>query len=115
MSGKERQPGRKEQALERYREKYAEYGPAGRGMSGARRPPDGAGLHVASLAVGGGVVATTKAAQIASPSPASPRATAEHVQPSDKVVVSEQLDGKRRIFTVDRELPWSTVREAPPP
>jgi transposase len=44
-----------------------------------------------------------------------PRATAEHVRPGDKVVVSEQLDGKRRIFVGDRELPWSTVREAPPP
>jgi transposase len=44
-----------------------------------------------------------------------PRATAEHVQPGDKVVVSEQLDGRVRIFAGDRELPWTTVREAPPP
>jgi hypothetical protein len=44
-----------------------------------------------------------------------PRATAEHVQPGDKVVMSEQLDGRLRIFAGDRELPWSAVREAPPP
>jgi hypothetical protein len=43
-----------------------------------------------------------------------PRTTAEHVQPGDKVVVSQQLDGRLRIFAGDRELPWSTVREAPP-
>jgi hypothetical protein len=44
-----------------------------------------------------------------------PRATARHVQPGDKVTVSSQLDGRLRIFAGDRELPWSTLREAPPP
>jgi hypothetical protein len=38
-----------------------------------------------------------------------PRATAEHVQPGDRVVISEQLDGRLRIFIGDRELAWSTV------
>jgi hypothetical protein len=44
-----------------------------------------------------------------------PRATARHVQPGDKVTVSEQLDDRLRIFAGDRELSWSTVREAAPP
>jgi hypothetical protein len=46
-----------------------------------------------------------------------PRATAATVQPGDRVVVSEQLDGKRRVFAGDVELPWSPFREqsmAPP-
>ena len=44
-----------------------------------------------------------------------PRATAEHVQPGDQVTVSQQLDGSLRIFVGDQELPWSPVRETPPP
>jgi hypothetical protein len=45
-----------------------------------------------------------------------PRATAEYVQPGASVVVSEQLDGRLRIFLGDRELPWSAVRDlASPP
>ncbi len=40
-----------------------------------------------------------------------PRATAAIVQPGDRVVVSEQLDGKRRVFAGDVELPWSPFRE----
>ena len=46
-----------------------------------------------------------------------PRATAAIVQPGDRVVVSEQLDGRRRVFAGDVELPWSPFREpsvAPP-
>lgn len=44
-----------------------------------------------------------------------PRATAEHVQPGQRVVLSEQLDGRLRIFIGEQELTWSTVRETPPP
>ena len=44
-----------------------------------------------------------------------PRATCAHVQPGDQVVVSNQLDGRLRIFAGDRELPWSTVRDTAPP
>jgi hypothetical protein len=44
-----------------------------------------------------------------------PRATAEHVQPGKRVVLSEQLDGRLRIFVGDCELTWSHVRETPPP
>jgi hypothetical protein len=44
-----------------------------------------------------------------------PRATAPWVQPGDKVVVSQQLDGQMRIFVGARELPWSPVRDAPLP
>lgn len=44
-----------------------------------------------------------------------PRATAEYVQPGAAVVISEQLDGRLRIFVGDRELAWSTVRETAPP
>lgn len=44
-----------------------------------------------------------------------PRATAEHVQPGQQVVVSRQLDGALRIFVGEIELAWSTVRETPPP
>ena len=40
------------------------------------------------------------------------RATAQHVQPGNQVVVSQQLDGRLRIFAGDRELPWSPVRAA---
>lgn len=40
-----------------------------------------------------------------------PRATAAIVQPGDRVVVSEQLDGRRRVFAGDVELPWSPFRE----
>jgi hypothetical protein len=46
-----------------------------------------------------------------------PRATDAIVQPGDRVVVSEQLDGRRRVFAGDVELPWSPFREpsvAPP-
>ena len=43
-----------------------------------------------------------------------PRATARHVQPGDLVTVSEQLDGRLRLFAGDRELPWSSVREPAP-
>ena len=42
-----------------------------------------------------------------------PRATAEQVQPGHYVVLSQQLDGRLRIFVGDRELAWSTVRETP--
>jgi len=44
-----------------------------------------------------------------------PRPTVEHVQPGDKVVVSQQLDGRLRIFAEEQELPWSPVRAAAPP
>lgn len=44
-----------------------------------------------------------------------PRAAAEHVQPGQRVVVSEQLDGRLRIFVGETELAWSTVRDAPAP
>jgi hypothetical protein len=40
-----------------------------------------------------------------------PRETAAIVQPGDRVVVSEQLDGRRRVFAGDVELPWSPIRE----
>lgn len=43
-----------------------------------------------------------------------PRATAEHVQPGQRVVISEQLNGQLCLFVGDRELPWSNVRETPP-
>lgn len=43
-----------------------------------------------------------------------PRATAAQVQPSQRVEVRAQLDGRLRIFVGECELPWSTVREAPP-
>jgi hypothetical protein len=38
-----------------------------------------------------------------------PRLTAEYVQPGDSVVVSEQLDGRRRIFVGDQELAWTAI------
>ena len=44
-----------------------------------------------------------------------PRATASRVQPGDRVIVSEQLDGQRRLFAGEVELSWSTVRATPPP
>ena len=44
-----------------------------------------------------------------------PRATAKQVQPGDKVIVSEQLDGSLRIFAGDRELAWSAVRDTGSP
>ena len=44
-----------------------------------------------------------------------PRAAAEHVQPGDRVVISEQLDRQLRIFVGDRELAWSRVLDAAPP
>jgi len=44
-----------------------------------------------------------------------PRTTAEHVQPGASLVVSEQLDGRRRIFVGEQELAWSTVRAPAPP
>lgn len=44
-----------------------------------------------------------------------PRAAADQVQPGQSVVLSEQLDGRLRIFIGDHELPWSHVRETPPP
>ena len=44
-----------------------------------------------------------------------PRATAEHVQPGKHVVISQQLDGRLRIFLGDHELAWSAVREPAPP
>ena len=44
-----------------------------------------------------------------------PRTAAEHVQPGDSVVVSEQLDGCLRIFVGDQELAWSAVRDPVPP
>lgn len=44
-----------------------------------------------------------------------PRTTAEHVQPGDSLVVSEQLDGRRRIFVGDQELAWSAVEDGAPP
>ena len=40
-----------------------------------------------------------------------PPATAQHLQPGTKVMVSQQLDGHLRIFAGDRELPWSPVRD----
>jgi transposase len=40
-----------------------------------------------------------------------PRATAASVQPGDRVVVSEQLDGRRRVFAGEVELEWSPFRE----
>jgi len=43
-----------------------------------------------------------------------PRATAAQVQPGQRVEVRVQLDGRLRIFVGECELPWSTVREAPP-
>ena len=43
-----------------------------------------------------------------------PRTTAEYVQPGDSVVVSNQLDGRLRIFVGEQELTWSAVREPPP-
>lgn len=42
------------------------------------------------------------------------RATAAHVQPGDRVVVSQQLDDRLLVFAGDRELPWSAVRDASP-
>lgn len=44
-----------------------------------------------------------------------PRAAVEHVQPGQRVVLSEQLDGRLRIFVGEQELTWSHVRETPPP
>lgn len=43
------------------------------------------------------------------------RAEAEHVQPGQRVVLSEQMDGRLRIFVDEHELSWSHVRETPPP
>jgi hypothetical protein len=43
-----------------------------------------------------------------------PRATAEYVQPGQSVVLSQQLDGRLRIFVGEQELAWSHVREAAP-
>jgi len=43
-----------------------------------------------------------------------PRTTAEHVQPGDSVEVSEQLDGRLRIFVGDQEFAWSAVRDPAP-
>lgn len=42
------------------------------------------------------------------------RTTSEHVQGGDSVVVSEQLDGRLRIFVGEQELAWSTVRDPVP-
>jgi DNA-binding transcriptional ArsR family regulator len=44
-----------------------------------------------------------------------PRETAEIVQSGQLVRVCEQVNGTLRVFTGDRELPWSTTRSAPPP
>jgi len=44
-----------------------------------------------------------------------PRATAEQVQPGQPVVVSQQLDGRLRIFRGVVELTWSEIRDTPPP
>jgi hypothetical protein len=43
-----------------------------------------------------------------------PRAATQHVEPGESVVLSEQLDGRLRIFAGDQELAWSHVRETPP-
>ena len=43
-----------------------------------------------------------------------PRATAAQVQPGQRVEIRVQLDSRLRIFVGECELPWSTVREAPP-
>lgn len=43
-----------------------------------------------------------------------PRTTAEHTQPGESVVMSEQLDGRLRIFVGDQELAWSAVRDQAP-
>ena len=43
-----------------------------------------------------------------------PRASATTVQPGDRVIVSQQLDGRMRLFAGELELAWSTVREAMP-
>jgi transposase len=42
-----------------------------------------------------------------------PRATAEYVQPGQRVVMSEQLDGQLCVFVGNQQLTWSNVRETP--
>lgn len=44
-----------------------------------------------------------------------PRSAGQHVQPGQSVVLSQQLDGRLRIFAGDQELTWSSVPETPPP
>jgi hypothetical protein len=44
-----------------------------------------------------------------------PRSTAEYVQPGDSVVVSDELDGRLRIFVGEQELAWSAERDMAPP
>lgn len=44
-----------------------------------------------------------------------PSASAEQVQPGQSVVISQQLDGRLRIFAGAVELTWSDVRDTPPP
>jgi hypothetical protein len=43
------------------------------------------------------------------------RGAAKHVQPGQRVVLSEQLDGMLRIFVGEQELAWSNVPESAPP
>jgi transposase len=39
------------------------------------------------------------------------REAARHVQPGQRVIVSQQLDGRRCVFVGDRELAWSPTRD----
>jgi hypothetical protein len=43
-----------------------------------------------------------------------PRESAEFVRSGQRVRVCEQLDGVLRVFAGEREVPWSTMRSAPP-
>jgi hypothetical protein len=42
-----------------------------------------------------------------------PRTSAAHVQPGDRMLVCEPLDGQVRLFAGDVELPWSATRNEP--
>lgn len=44
-----------------------------------------------------------------------PRQTTEHVRPGVQVTMSQQLDGRLRIFAGEQELPWSWVLDTQPP
>jgi len=43
-----------------------------------------------------------------------PRESADFVRSGQRVIVCEQLDGVLRVFAGEREVPWSTMRSAPP-
>jgi transposase len=43
-----------------------------------------------------------------------PRESADFVRSGQRVRVCEQLDGALRVFAGEREVPWSTMRSAPP-